>query len=110
LLYKFAWGRKLSCYTVSLFGRGFFCVYFVNLLCADGYNIVLGNLLRLCACLCDYVLIQLFITLLIVLYYSILGLLTQLFWLFSFASYFVWLTVPHKTPSPGAQRLNRTDG
>jgi len=34
-----------------------------------------------------------------------LGLLLQLFWLFYFALYFGWLTVPHKTPSSGAQRL-----
>ena len=82
----------------------FSCVYFVNLRRAEEYVIVLGNLRRLCACLWDYVLIQLFITLLIVFCFSILGLLIQLFWLFYFALYFGWLTVPHKTPSPGARR------
>jgi len=34
-----------------------------------------------------------------------LGLLIQLFWLFYFALYFGWLTVPHNTPSSGARRL-----
>ena len=83
----------------------FFCVYFVNLCCADEYVIVVGNLRQLCACLWDYVLIQLFITLLVVFYHSILGLLIQLFWLFYFALYFGCLTVLHKTASSGAWRL-----
>jgi len=82
-----------------------FCVYFVNLRCADGYVIVLGNVRRLCACLWDYVSIQQFITLLIVFCYFMLGLLLQLLWLFYFALYFGCLTVPHKTPSSGARWL-----
>jgi len=32
----------------------FFCVYFVNLRCADEYVIVLDNLCRLCVCVCVY--------------------------------------------------------
>ena len=34
-----------------------------------------------------------------------LRLLIQLLWLFYFALYFGWLTVPHKTPLFGARRL-----
>jgi hypothetical protein len=95
----------LYCCTGFWIVCGFFCVCFVNLRYADEYVIVLDNSRRLCACLCDYVLIQLFFTLLIVFYYSMLGLLIQLFGLFYFALYFGWLTVTHKTPSPGARRL-----
>ena len=103
---KFTWSRELDFFcTDSLFGLVFFCVYSVNLRCADEYVIVLGNLRRLFACLWDYVVIQLFFTLLVVFYYSMLGLLIQLFWLFYFALYFGWLTTLHKTPSSVARRL-----
>jgi len=60
---------------------------------------------RLCACVWDYVLIQLFITLLIVVYYSMLRLLIQLPLLYYFVLYLGWLTLPHKTPLPRAGRL-----